>query len=308
MLTKEDCLKAAVKSPSVLKVLPKQFQADKDVVRAALVRKFYEYYEEYDTFSVRMFEILKNFKYTDPTLKNDKEFVLELIEKCSGYLYEYLPARLRNDKTILKAVIKTIGIDYIHSKLKRFTNQEIFHHNDVYWLGLENFLSSKNITPFIGSKLLDDRDLMMKVLENEPSGLNYLSDQMKNDKEIALLVLRKSGECFSFISELLMDDMEVVLTAIHSNCKEYFWWDLDDEERWSSIVTVIWDRISERLKNDKNLYLTIINDGEKYYKGEFVLTIAPDSIKDDENVVLAAISIDKTVLQFASERRREKLK
>jgi hypothetical protein len=50
----------------------------------------------------------------------------------------------------------------------------------------------------------------------------------------------------------------------------------------------------------------IINDPKKYFMGEYVLNLAPDSIKNNEEVVLAAIKKNKNALKFASENLQQK--
>lgn len=92
MSVKANYVEELKEKPELLKTLPKDYLADKDIIRAALVKKWHDY----DT----NFEILKLFKSADATLRYSKDFVKELIASCSGYLFEFLPSALRNDEKI----------------------------------------------------------------------------------------------------------------------------------------------------------------------------------------------------------------
>ena len=86
MSEKANYIEELKEKPELLKTLPKEYFADKDIIRAALVKKWHDY----DT----NFEDLELFKLADATLRYTKDFVKELIASCSGYLFEYLPLAL----------------------------------------------------------------------------------------------------------------------------------------------------------------------------------------------------------------------
>jgi hypothetical protein len=67
---------------------------------------------------------LENFKLVDATLQYNKDFVKELIQICSGYLFSYLPKSLREDKDIFLFALSHVGSDYVFSKLKNNCQKE----------------------------------------------------------------------------------------------------------------------------------------------------------------------------------------
>jgi hypothetical protein len=290
----------------LLKDLPKEYRTNKQVVKAAIVKKFKDYYWDDKLYTVKMFEVLKAFEYADESLRNDKKFVLQLIEKCSGYLFQYLPDILKNDEDVFLKSIKHTGIDYVYSELYKCENKNFSVDGTIYSIGLKDCLLNMSIVEFASPKIFSNKEIMMVAIEQEPASIHYADHVLKNDEDIVRAAVSRWGYWIKYASERLRDDMNVVLDAISATCKENLMEDFTGEEYWGESAHMEWEYISERLKHNPNLYLEIINNGKKFYKGEFVLNLAPEIIKDNEALVLAAVKINKAVLKFASKRLQEK--
>ena len=289
-----------------LKDIPIEYRSNKQVVKAAIVRKYNQYYSDDKLYTVQMFDVLEAFNYADESLRNDKKFVLKLIEKCSGYLFRYLPENLKNDEDVFLQAITRTGKSYVYSELTKCENKKFSIDDDLYTLGLDDYLLHNVITQYAGVNVKANKILMLEAVKYEPGALIYLNNNLTYDKDIVSIAVSGWGFCLSYASERLRDDKEVVLAAIYASCNEHFWWDIVNEEYWSEPIHPEWRDISDRLLNDKDIYLEIINDPKKYFMGEYVLNLAPDSIKNNEEVVLAAIKKNKNALKFASENLQQK--
>jgi len=291
----------------LLKDLPLAYRANKQVVKAAIVKKFNEYYWDDKMFTSKMFEVLQAFEYADESVRNDKDFVLELIKKCSGYLFKYLPEILRNDDEVFLKAITHTGLAYVYSELEKCENKNFSIDDTIHLSGLKYYLMNTTITEFAGPKILSNKQIMLVALEYDPLALEILDNELKDDDDIVTKAVCKFGYTLGFSSERLRDHKNVVLNAIYATCQENFMEDFTGEEYWGEMTHLEWEFISDRLKLDKSIYLEIINNTKKYYKGEFVLNLAPEEIKDNEEVVMAAINKNKIVIKFASKRLQEKL-
>ena len=193
----------------LLKTLPKEYLADKDIIRAALVRKWYEYIDNYDFQWVNSFEILELFKYADATLRYNKDFVTELIASCSGYLFEFLPSALRNDEKIFFFALKHSGFEYVYERLL----EDAVTDDDEEWSrdyieGIEfiiysNITNNKTITKYAGETLLNNKSVVLKILEFDPTDFVFFSDTLKDDYDVAMAAVSNDASYFDSISNRL---------------------------------------------------------------------------------------------------------
>lgn len=118
------------------------------------------------------------------------------------------------------------------------------------------------------------------------SGLKEASDEIKNDKEVVLAALQMHGAYLEYASEELKQDRNVVLAAIKS-------------------FRFVFDRgwVSEALKDDKEFMLSVLQqDGNpriEHYGS--LLQFASDRLKNDRDIVLAAIKKEGLALEYAAQ-------
>ena len=175
------------KDPFIFKSLAKEYRADKDIVMATIVRKFWDYYQQdlSNVHLIHMFKQLEMFKYADSKLKNDKEFVLQLMLKCSGYLYRYLPVKMRRDKEIAYYMIDKIGYDYVSRKYYRYDERG----EDVNFLGIKVALEEDPIISYVDKSLLTDKKFVRKLIKNDPLSVIHVNVKfLKGDKFIRKII------------------------------------------------------------------------------------------------------------------------
>ena len=143
----------------IFKELPMEYRGDRDIVKASLQKR------------------ISNFRYADRSLKEDKGFVMELLQgnipDIRG-IYSYLSPELQNDTdVVLKVIEKGGSIDYLSL-------------NDA----------------FVG-RLANDKQLFLRVVPGlwmYPTDLKslceHLNESLATDKEVALLLAKKGGVKF----------------------------------------------------------------------------------------------------------------
>jgi len=250
MSEKTNYIEALKKDPYLLKKLPKEYLADKDIIKAALVKKWHDYNTN--------FEILELFKLADATLRYNKDFVKELIASCSGYLFEYLPLALREDEEILLFALKNSGYDYIYNKMKNdaLSDEEDYNEDHVDDISYSLFLHisfEKSVMCHAGKNLLNNKKVVLKTLELEENGFFFVSDALHDDKELALEAVSIDATNFESLSNRLRDDEDLALAADQGNGEllaEY-----DYRGKWVHLESCFFELLSDRLKNDRNFII-----------------------------------------------------
>lgn len=133
----------------------------------------------------------------------------------------------------------------------------------------------------IDKNLLNDKSFMMEMVQINPFTLMYASEWLKMDRELVTTAMDIDTFSFSMASDALRDNEHFIL--------EYM--------KFASSVYLSWlIFISSRLKNNKAFSLEII----KYDSN--ALKFLSDEMRDDETVVLAAVSKHPSSLEYASSR------
>jgi hypothetical protein len=125
---------------------PEHIKKDKDLIKLAFAND-YSYFD-----------------YAHDELKNDKDFIKELIitfeEESNGILY-YIDDKLINDKEFIKELIL-------------LNNKILDYYKDNY----------------IITKFLNDKEFVLFAIKINEDVFKFLSDELKNDKKFMLEVLK----------------------------------------------------------------------------------------------------------------------
>jgi CxxC motif-containing protein len=293
MLEKANYIEELKEKPELLKTLPKEYLTDKEIVRAALVRKWHDYETN--------FEVLEFFKLADATLRYNKDFVKELIVSCSGYLFEFLPLALREDEEILLFALKHSGYDYIYNKMKNdaLSDDEDYnedHVDDISYSLYLHICYEKSIMSHAGKTILNNKKVILKTIELEEKGFFFVSDALHDDKELALAAVLIDATNFESLSERLRDDEDLAMAAAEGN-GEYLA-EFDYHVKWSYLDSCFFGLLSNRLKNDRNFIVNLITN---LYGAEFVLKYVSEQFKNDKELVLIAVKERGRVLEYASD-------
>ena len=172
-------------------------------------------------------------------LRDDKELMLEVIDKNKGHIY-YLSDRLKDDEeVVLKALIK-----------------------------------SPSSVEFISDRLRDDREFIVKALhEMQDKGPGYahlgsfvyesLSPRLKDDEEILCLLLEHTYYFLRFASDRLKANKDMLLKFKHSsyisileNASDSV---KDDEDFLFKFKNPL-EFASDRLKDDKDFVFKVLKE------------------------------------------------
>lgn len=184
-LDKESAIKALKNNQySLLKYFKPELMADKEVIDAAFFRSFVkivDFKQLQSTSHTDKKSVLINLeyaKYINESLLKDLGYMDRLMKKCSGYIFNYLPAKFRNNKELFKVAIQYTGHQYFK---KNKINPENMRENG----GLCHYVDFElGLVKSTGASILNDKALMLLAMQYEPSSYYYLSEKLKADKEI----------------------------------------------------------------------------------------------------------------------------
>jgi hypothetical protein len=290
---------------NALKTVPKEYLADKDIVRAAFDRQWYEFIEFYNGYP-DIFLGLKSFELVDATLRYNKDFVKELIPLCSGYLFSYLPKALREDKDLFLFALSHIGSDYVISNLLDHCQEdgEDWDENEILNLefNLRCEIERKCISEKAGKNLLKDKEVVCELLEKEPDAFCFVDNLLYDVREIALKAVSKGGYNYSHLSEKLKHDQEIIETALQG---EGLLEGQSVEELYRNLKYYVIKYIPESIQNNISFWIEIITDTQKrFIYPELFFQFISDGLKEDKNLILELVRIRPSIQKYIGESLR----
>lgn len=156
----------------------------------------------------------------------------------------------------------------------------------------------------VSQNIANERDQILRQLQNDEVELEYLSDEWKADREVVLVAVKKYGEVLEFVSEALKDDKEIVLESVKQNglALEYVSERLkDDFDVVFSAVTaepLSLEDASTRLKRDEKIILEAL-EGD-YRSIDYI----SEELKNDSRFMILLASYDYRAVQYANRNLR----
>jgi hypothetical protein len=128
------------------------------------------------------------FDYVDPKLKDDKEFIIQLISKHNGAsVTQYISERLKNDLNIAMLLANNDNFKYLGDKIR--SNKEVM----LFLLkNLEGKLSEVLITEAPYS-LRNDKEFMITALYRTYDYINIcnsMGDDLKKDRDVLITAIK----------------------------------------------------------------------------------------------------------------------
>ena len=120
-------------------------------------------------------------KYTNPSLKQNKEFILKVME-INGLALEFVDESFKNDKDIVLAAVR------------------------------QNGLALKFASP----ELQKDEDVVLAAIQQNAFAIEF-APELQSNKMIALVTVRLDGRAAFFLADALQNDSEVMLEAWNQN-------------------------------------------------------------------------------------------
>lgn len=140
------------------------------------------------------------------------------------------------------------------------------------------------------AKFYVDKAEALKDIARKRRVLYNASEELRSDREVAWAAVTAFIDTIQFVSDDLKDDKELVLAA------------LSKPSSWKFLQFV-----SPRLRNSKKVVMQVIANTKKAQKEEqhLALKYASARLRNDRDVVLAAMELSPLALQFASKKLRD---
>lgn len=200
-------------------------------------------------------------------LKNNRDFMLQLIENKGSLFIIEASDELKNDETF---ILRAMNIDLLCFK---YASEGLKNNKEFMLQAIEKDCLC---ILYASEELKNDKDFMVQAIEKNSFCISWTSDELRNDKETMLQVVEKCSLCYECIGEELKNNTEFSMQTI---LKDVFY----------SIGA------SEKLKNNQELILQTIENGV------FCLQYINDELKNDKNFMLQAIRKNSLCIAYASE-------
>lgn len=132
------------------------------------------------------------FRYATPELKDDKEFVLDLLKnhysKRFNQIVKYCSSRLKNDREVALAAIKNNwrSVQYINKQLQSHPKVVELVYKKQFKEYKEHFKYDKHSLRSADDSIKSNKNLMLSLMPLSPYVFQYCSEDLKNDPQVAL--------------------------------------------------------------------------------------------------------------------------
>lgn len=234
-------------------------------------------------------------------LMDDKEFVSEILKKNGAFL-KFASERLRADKVV---VLQAIAQDPLPLE---FASDVIRSDREFASKALER--GSHGLC-YLSDELRSDKKFVETYISRDKYALRCLSDKLLSDKRYVLELIEKKNLPLRDVKGRLSDDKDVVIAALKNDPKFYF----SASERLQndpSILPIIrayvltpsaqiYSGLPEKLRGDREVMKKVVA------RSCGLLESAAPEIKDDDEIVGIAYSVNQRCLRYASERLKKEM-
>lgn len=210
---------------------------------------------------------LYNLKLPDKFKKADRATVIKILQ-ARGTLLAQFPKEYGSDDEFVMAALSNNGeaLEFIDKKYKdnlNFISQLFVNSNHSIYA--HNFRH-------VSQRLKDNKDLVLQILSVHKfaCALEYLSNEFKNDMTVVMTALGSNADAISYVSDELKADPKFVKIVKHNYKKSllrYF------GKQWGHDRAFVLENVSVK-------------------DGGYQIIFASEELKNDREVVLAAISND----------------
>ena len=273
-------------SGALFEFISNELKYDKEIIFNAAMNNFnclehipYEYKNDKEFFKKYISYNGCNIQFASDNLKNDYEIIKLAIDNDNGYVleflndlykdneefiipilnkypncFEYISKRLQNKKNIILLCINRI------KELKN-TSGYTYYNPILYFINDINKNDKEIVLPLVSMSGYDiqyipnnlpitkDKDIVYAAIKNAPTAYIFIDQSFFNNKEFVLMCLGSNdnydednySNFLEYINYKFRDDKEIVIACLKKCCKNIIY-------------------CSERLKNDKDVILTAINN------------------------------------------------
>jgi len=259
-------------------------------------------------------------------IKKDRNFVLAAVKK-NGMILKYLEDFFKEDEEIVRTAIQQAGIaiKFAHKKFKKDREFVLLavQQNGLALGFLEDFCDDEEVVKtaiqqageaivFAHKKFKKNREFVLLAVQQNGSVLLSLSEEYRRDKEIVLIAVKKQGEELEYADKSLKQDRDVVIAAITQNPNALEFADGDlKKDREIVLISIKQDisafRVADQiLLKDKEIAL-LVNKDKALLSVKWRYSLLEIAEKygsvflEDEEVVLAVVSLDGMELKYADQ-------
>lgn len=235
---------------------------------------------------LRMIETdCQSFRRMPSAVKAEKEVAIAAVS-LDGALLKHAAASLRADREVVRAALTGHWSALRHANTMLRNDEEVVKERwsrQVVTDGLALERSTLAIQA--------DREVVLIAVSQKGSALQFASEALKADKEVVWAAVAQHGPALRFADASLRDDEEVVLTALQ-NSEQALPFASERLRQEPAVLEAA--RLSERSR-----WLRMVEtDG-------LALQRAPENLRGDKDVVLAAVTRHGLAVHFASGCLRE---
>jgi len=151
-------------------------------------------------------------KYASQRLKADREIVLAAVQN-DGMALEYVAENLKSEIDIVSIALEEDGnaFRYVPKSLQKNKSLvlKIFDDNTTSYVSL-----SVETLEYIDKSLLDDFEILQKVLSYDGRYLKKIPKDKQNNKILLNIAIKNTAHALMYLSKELRDDREFILKAM----------------------------------------------------------------------------------------------
>ena len=247
--------------------------------------------------------------YEDVINYSHRELIMFLLLKRQYVYYYYYSSLFTNDMlndyNFMLEVCQCNPAILSHVSDKLAINKEFI---------LNLILYSDHVLEYITYSMQNNYDIVLAAVTKHGLSLNFASSELRNNYDIVLAAVTQNGLSLNFASIKLQNNYDIVLAAVKSNncALEYASKRLQNNRKivlsaYSTInnpcyfSSYVLQYASKNLMNNYKFVLQLIN---LQNQGNILLFIS-DRLKDNYNIVLAAILQDYRQIRYASDRLKD---
>ncbi|EFC38981.1 hypothetical protein NAEGRDRAFT_59370 [Naegleria gruberi] len=214
-------------------------------------------------------DAIKNLSLTSEELKNNREFMLKIME-LKGQALCCIP-HFNNDKEMVLKAVKNYGNALYYSC------ENLRNDKDVI---IEAMNTDGGSFSYASEELKKDRHIVTEAIKRDGNNLGYACKALRNDLEIVSLAIRKNGNSLKFCGTSFKGNKIIAMEAVKNN-------------------PIALQHCTEELRDDRDIVLAAVQlDG-------IVLEYASDRLRNDKEVVMKAVQNNGSSFRFASEELKQ---
>jgi CxxC motif-containing protein len=250
-------------------------------------------------------------------LGNDRAFVNELISNNLWFHYVYISSELRNDFDCVMMALS------INTDCFRFLSSKLRKNKDIVMNAIKNTQSSliyKRIIPHIDKSSFADYEIALLLISIDANFFFRVNNDLQNNRAFIIDVITITNDTInshefimlSCVTKKMKNDLEIVTIA----CKQYgcaLKYASEEIRNTKSVVLIAikfdtdaFQYASYDMRNNKQFIMENMTSDKCEWKlrRHTLFKHVSTELQDDYDVVMHAVKINGSALEFASEKMK----